>query len=115
MAATPKKIAEQSNKRVCWSLQDTKSLLEALVVMQSQGFNPNDTNEWERSKTSTAFKKKIRKRVLGVRSYKVRKKYSNIKANYVSATKKEKYSTGGGTSKTILYSEYMDQLVGTDN
>ena len=46
---------------------------------------------------------------------KVRKTYTNIKAQYVSATKKDKYSTGGGTRNSIMYSEYMDQLVGTDN
>ena len=30
--------------RKTWSRKDTKALLEVLVVLQSAGLNPNDTN-----------------------------------------------------------------------
>ena len=32
-------------KIICWSAKDTKMLLEALVVLASERFDANDTNE----------------------------------------------------------------------
>ena len=103
-------------KRIMWTQKDTKSMLEALVVMMGEGFNANDTNEWLTDDNEAKIKEYLVSRkvseVWSTSISKVRKKYMNLKASYSSQRTLDKYRTGGGTASEIPYSEYLDQLVG---
>ena len=86
----PKKVEKPIPKvaRLCWSQGDTKKLLEVLVVLKSQGFDPNDTNEWLNESHSKLIQEKLVKvkvnEAWSSSIAKCRKKYMNIKANYAS-------------------------------
>ena len=120
------KVNKADKPRLTWSQKDTCSLLESLVVMASEQFNPNDTNEWLQDENIEILKAHLVERKVNKNWWtnisgetdmaKCRKKYTNLKANYVAQQKTDKYSTGGGTVKSDnRYTEYMDKLVGSDN
>ena len=94
-------------------------MLEVLVVLKSQKFDPNNTNEWLKMAHGALIWSKLDKvkvnEACGSSITKCRKKYMSIKANYALQVKLDKFTTGSGNTFPIMYAEYMNVLFEEDN
>ena len=88
------KIIKPEKARLTWTQKDTCSFLESLVVMVAEQFNPNDTNEWLAEDNIELLKTYLIERKVNKNWWtnssgetdmtKCRKKYTNLKANFVA-------------------------------
>ena len=110
-------------RRDRWLRSETRDMLEALVEMKVDGFNPNESANWYNPTKAAVLIDKLKAK--NVNSTwtddidKVRKKYSNIKADYQKFLKLDKYNTGkevvDGHENGHLYGALMHELVSDTN
>ena len=106
-------------RRQVWTDNEKQTLLEGLIVMQSQGFDPNDTNAWFEPSNSAAIITFLRNG--HVREHwldnvdKARRKYMNTKAAYNSFRLLDQRHTGGGVRTPFPLEDLVEQLANADN
>ena len=105
--------------RLKWTQSETKSLLEVLITLKSEGFDCNDTPQWLVESNQTKIKDRlVEKRV---RSHwatdmvKCRKRYQNLRGDYNNFKKLDNMHTGGGTRQGIANENLLEQLVDSHN
>ena len=109
--------------RARWTKTETRDMLEAIIEMKTEGFQPNDSPAWFLENNQVILKQKLAAKKVNIVWYndihKVRKKYANIKAEYQKYLKLDKYNTGkevvDGHENGFVYGQQMHQLVEDSN
>ena len=68
--------------RARWTKTETRDMLEAIIEMKTEGFQPNDSPAWFLESNQVILKQKLAVKKVNNNTHKVRKKYANIKAEY---------------------------------